>query len=225
MDMILLKLVISAVFGAILGLERESKHKPLGLKTCIVISVASCLLTIISIEAAVTTYNGNPLLRADPMRLAAQIVSGVGFLGAGVILRKNNDSISGLTTAAIVWTASGIGIAVGAGYYYESLISMFLIFVGVKLLPYIMKRIGPKAYHEQGVKISLQLESDVFIQKVIDEIRNLKIKIGDVSILGSKEGHRLSLNCTVPLEKDCVFYYYKKILNLSGVIQVKIEEL
>ena len=110
---ILIKLGVSAVFGLIIGLERELKRKPVGLKTSLVISVVSCLLTIVSIESAYMFPDSDDVkITMDPLRLAAQIVSGIGFLGAGVILRRGNDSISGLTTAAMIWGAAGIGIAV-----------------------------------------------------------------------------------------------------------------
>jgi putative Mg2+ transporter-C (MgtC) family protein len=125
---ILIKLGVSAILGLIIGLERELKMKPVGLKTSLVISVVSCLLTIVSIESAYMFPNSDDVkITMDPLRLAAQIVSGIGFLGAGVILRRGNDSISGLTTAAMIWGAAGIGIAVGAGFFIEA-------FAGVALL-------------------------------------------------------------------------------------------
>src|SRR5699024_11418470 len=79
MKLILIKLSLSVTAGFILGIEREAKHKPAGLKTCVVICLASCLLTIVPIEAAFDSHNGESFIRADPMRLAAQISSGVGF--------------------------------------------------------------------------------------------------------------------------------------------------
>lgn len=115
---ILIKLGISALLGLIIGLEREMKRKPVGLKTSLVISIVSCLLTIVSMESAYKFPGSEDVnITMDPLRLAAQIVSGVGFIGAGVILRRDNNSISGLTTAAIIWGAAGIGIAVGAGFF------------------------------------------------------------------------------------------------------------
>src|SRR5690625_2529150 len=116
----IVRLIIAGILGLMLGLERELKRKSLGLKTILVISIVSCLLTIVSIQSAYLLPGSSFLeIRMDPLRLAAQIISGVGFLGAGVILRRGDDSISGLTTAAIVWGAAGIGVAVGAGFYIE----------------------------------------------------------------------------------------------------------
>lgn len=106
---IIFKLCFAALLSLIIGIERELKKKPIGLKTSIVIATFSCLLTYISIESA---YNTNPHnginITMDPLRLAAQIVSGIGFLGVGVILHKGNDSITGLTTAAMIWGAGGL---------------------------------------------------------------------------------------------------------------------
>ncbi len=113
------KLGFSLLLGLLIGIDRQLKHKPLGMKTSMVISVASCLITIVSIES-VHQYSVPGHTNMDPLRLAAQIVSGVGFIGAGVILRRNNDVISGLTTAAMVWAASALGIAAGAGFYLEA---------------------------------------------------------------------------------------------------------
>jgi putative Mg2+ transporter-C (MgtC) family protein len=93
--------------GALVGLEREKEHKPAGLRTIILICVGSAIFTVVSASPAMGGH--------EPARIAAQIVTGVGFLGAGSILRDRHH-ISGLTTAATIWASSGIGIVVGAGY-------------------------------------------------------------------------------------------------------------
>lgn len=141
----LLKLAIAAMLSLIIGIERELKKKPVGLKTSLVISTFSCLLTIISIDTAYNTPPRDEInITMDPLRLAAQIVSGIGFLGAGVILRRGNDSITGLTTAAIIWGAAGIGIAVGAGFYLEAIVTVLIVVVGIKVVAPFLMKIGPK---------------------------------------------------------------------------------
>lgn len=132
---ILLKLVIALLLGAIVGLERELKHKPVGAKTCAIIAITSCILTVVSIQSAEYYAQISENIRTDPMRLAAQVVSGIGFLGAGVILRKSNDAISGLTTAAIIWAAAGIGIASGAGFFFDAIMATAMILVAIRLSP------------------------------------------------------------------------------------------
>lgn len=166
----LLKLAISAVLSIFVGIEREMKRKPLGLKTCLVISVTSCLLTIVSMDVSVAANSMGGVVRSDPMRLAAQIVSGIGFLGAGVILRKSNEVISGLTTAAMVWASSGLGIAVGAGYYGDAVVGLLLIVISVELVPFVMRRIGPAALREKEVEVRLTVRESVSISDVLGAV-------------------------------------------------------
>lgn len=219
---VLTKLTLAAVAGLLLGLEREAKHKPLGLKTCAIISIASCLLTIISIESALHSYNGSMFIRADPMRLAAQIISGVGFLGAGVILRRNNDVISGLTTAAIVWAASGFGIAIGAGYYIQVAIAITLMFCTISFLPYVMRKIGPHSLKEQELLLKVFVDSSVDIKLVVSQIEKQLISVKSIKIKGDNDGHRVEMRCFIDDEKDSVFRKYDRIRMIDGVNQVEI---
>ena len=153
---IFVKLGVTASLSLVIGLERELKKKPVGLKTSMVIACFSCLLTVISIETAYTTPARDDVnITMDPLRLAAQIVSGIGFLGAGVILRKGNDSITGLTTAAMIWGAAGIGIAVGAGFYWQATLTVITIVIGIEFIAPLVIRFGPKRLrmHEGTLKI------------------------------------------------------------------------
>lgn len=225
MQMVLLKLSLAVLVGLILGIEREAKHKPLGLKTCVVISVASCLLTIVSIEAAFDSHNGESFIRADPMRLAAQIISGVGFLGAGVILRRSNDAISGLTTAAIVWAASGFGIAIGAGYFYEVGIAVVLVSIAVIILPFIMRKIGPHALREQEVRINVFVSDIADLTRVAQEVRDLVIDVKDIRLKGRSDGHKIEARCTIDDGDDMLFSHYNKIQAITGVIRVEIDSI
>src|SRR5699024_9137817 len=98
------RLLLASVLGMTIGLELVLKSKALGLKTSLVISIISCMLTIVSNQSSyIFPASEHADIHMDPLRLAAQIVSGVGFLGAGVILRRDDDRITRLTTAAIVW--------------------------------------------------------------------------------------------------------------------------
>jgi putative Mg2+ transporter-C (MgtC) family protein len=106
------KLVLAVVFGGAIGLERELKGKPAGLRTNILICVGATLLTDVSISISATGVTRV----GDPARLAAQIISGVGFLGAGTIM-QSSGTVTGLTSAATIWVVAAIGIAVGSGNY------------------------------------------------------------------------------------------------------------
>lgn len=107
----------------------------------------------------------------DPLRLAAQIVSGVGFLGAGVILRRTDDSISGLTTAAMIWGAAGIGIAVGAGFYIPAIVAVLIVLFGVEVIAPIFFRLGPERLRMQEINVIIKLEQSEDIEKVIDYLK------------------------------------------------------
>ena len=119
---ILLKIILAAVLGGIIGLERELSHKEAGLRTNILIAIGSTLITILSFKIAETSE------MADPGRLTAQIVTGIGFLGAGAIIQARL-AIHGLTTAATIWTVAAIGIAVGSGLYLTSFLITILVVI------------------------------------------------------------------------------------------------
>lgn len=108
---ICLRLAVAFVLGGIIGYERESRSKSAGLRTHILVSIGSCLIMVLSINIYATVQG---LTNADPTRLAAQVVSGIGFLGAGAIL-KEGPMVKGLTTAASIWVVSGVGLAAGSG--------------------------------------------------------------------------------------------------------------
>ena len=123
----LIRLLLSAGLGALVGLERSKRQKEAGVRTHCIIACTSALFMILSKYAFVDTAIGADGLRgADPARIAAQVVSGISFLGAGVIF-KNGNSIRGLTTAAGMWGTAAIGMAVGAGMYWLGLIEAAIL--------------------------------------------------------------------------------------------------
>ncbi|MFQ6104970.1 MAG: MgtC/SapB family protein [Candidatus Glassbacteria bacterium] len=118
-----LKLLLSLALGGLIGYEREAESKPAGLRTLALVSLGSCLFTIASIRIA-GTEDGS----FDPGRVASGIVTGVGFLGAGAILRSGG-SVLGLTTAASIWLVAAIGMAVGMGMYGEALLATLIGYI------------------------------------------------------------------------------------------------
>ena len=116
----LLRLVVAAALGAAVGVEREVREREAGIRTHLLVSLGSCLFTIVSAYGFHEfLVGGTNIVRADPTRIAAQIVTGIGFLGAGAIIREGL-SVRGLTTAASLWVVAGIGMASGAGYYWPA---------------------------------------------------------------------------------------------------------
>ena len=133
------KICVAAVLGAIIGLERVWKGHPAGLRTNLLIAISSCTFTIISIE-------GFPLQGSaqDTARVAAQIVTGVGFLGAGAVLRSEGH-IRGLTTAASIWLVAALGMAVGTGLYFLAIFTTLLSIVLLVLLRPLSRRLELQA--------------------------------------------------------------------------------
>ena len=124
----LIRLLLSAGLGALVGLERSKRQKEAGVRTHCIIACTSALFMILSKYAFVDLVSVNGLRGADPARIAAQVVSGISFLGAGVIF-KNGNSIRGLTTAAGMWGTAAVGMAIGAGLYWVGLIETAVLVV------------------------------------------------------------------------------------------------
>jgi putative Mg2+ transporter-C (MgtC) family protein len=120
------RMLIAAILGAAIGLEREIHAHPAGMRTHLLVSLGSAIFTVLSIFGFEGVGRGNVAASVDPSRIAAQIVSGIGFLGAGAIL-KYGTSIRGLTTAASLWTSAAIGMAAGAGEWVIAAVGTFLV--------------------------------------------------------------------------------------------------
>src|SRR5438552_13747648 len=124
---ILLRVALAAALGGVLGLERELREREAGLRTHLLVSVGSALFTLVSAYGFhAFLSSGQNVIRADPTRIAAQIVTGIGFLGAGAIIRQG-FSVRGLTTAATLWVVAAIGMASGAGYFSAAVITTVLV--------------------------------------------------------------------------------------------------
>ena len=121
-----IRLLLSAALGALVGLERSKRQKEAGVRTHCIIACTSALFMILSKYAFVDLVAVDGLRGADPARIAAQVVSGISFLGAGVIF-KNGNSIRGLTTAAGMWGTAAVGMAIGAGMYWVGLIEAAIL--------------------------------------------------------------------------------------------------
>lgn len=135
------RVVLSALLGAALGFERKIHNNALGMRTLILISAASCLMTIMSAMSAVVTI-GSFSFNGDPTRVTAGIVSGIGFLGGGAIIHRGLN-IKGLTTAAVIWMACAIGIAVGGGQPQYAVITFVISIVSLILVEKLERRLFP----------------------------------------------------------------------------------
>lgn len=218
-----LRLIIAAILGLLMGLERELKRKSLGLKTILVISIVSCLLTIVSIQSAYIFEDSAFIdIRMDPLRLAAQIVSGVGFLGAGVILRREDDTVSGLTTAAIVWGAAGIGVATGAGFYAEAITGVILLLVSIEIVPVLIKRLKIKNLHLNEFFLQMTLKNQEDVEEMIRKLKKEYIEVKDIQIKNiNGDKHFLSVAVLAEDSLEALEIYHD-ILKTAEIITVEV---
>lgn len=154
-DNSIVKLLIASILGGIIGWERERRGRPAGLRTHILVCVGVTLMMVVSehIFEKYKTFADNSILRVDPARIAAQVVTGIGFLGAGTIMRFK-ATVRGLTTAASLWVVAGIGLAVGSSCYVPALLTTFLAFFALFFLPLLEREIKRDAYSTLKVCIS-----------------------------------------------------------------------
>jgi putative Mg2+ transporter-C (MgtC) family protein len=166
---IIFRLLLASILGGAVGLEREVHGRPAGVRTYLLLSLGSALIMVVS-QYLFHQYRGGVPgvnLQVDPGRIAAQAITGIGFLGAGVILR-NRDVIRGLTTAACVWVVCAVGLTIGAGFYfYGSVVAAITVLALVGLKP-LEKKLRRDWYQEMAVvseNVAGQVER---IQEIID---------------------------------------------------------
>ncbi len=136
---VFLRLVVALLLSGIIGVEREYHNKPAGLRTNAMVGLSACLMTI----AGVLALDAFPDKGIDPTRVPGQIITGIGFLGAGVILRPldGGNHVVGLTTAAALWLVCGLGISVGLGFYAEAIVTTILVIVTLFVLNIVVRKI------------------------------------------------------------------------------------
>jgi putative Mg2+ transporter-C (MgtC) family protein len=217
-----LRLVVAAVLGGIVGWERELNNSPAGFRTHILVSVGSALIMLISIYGFPAFMN-EPQVRFDPSRISAQVVSGIGFLGAGTILRQG-VTVSGLTTAASLWVVAAIGLAVGSGFWFGALLTTIIVLVSLELLngmEGILRRkkslriIRVTVVDEPGILAEL---TTAIAQKDAS-VRKVKIEERD-----DEDGEQLDITFTVRMQQKMqAAEIIEPIRRIKGVKKVRVE--
>lgn len=197
---ILIKITIAAISGIVIGLDRQINNKPAGTRTQMLICVCSALLSAISIRLAFLYRLPHATSTPDPARLMAQVITGIGFLGAGVILKENNR-ISGVTTAATIWLTAGIGIAIGAGFYIPAVFCIALVLL-LHPLARLEYKLGIKS-----VEYILQIPSK-HSQKILKILNEKKIRYVVSSI--TKDGARFVVNSSHSHKKKLIDSFHKE---------------
>jgi putative Mg2+ transporter-C (MgtC) family protein len=198
-DEALLRLALAAVLGGMIGVERELREREAGLRTHLLVSLGSALFTIVSAYGFnAFLISGANVVRADPTRIAAQIVTGIGFLGAGAIIRQGL-SVRGLTTAATLWVVAAVGMACGAGYYSAAALATALVLLALYPLRIIAYKIVIRFRPEDG-RLLVEIPVSRSPGELIDEVERLGLIVRSLDV--SQEADRRLLELDVLMPRD-----------------------
>jgi len=211
---VLLRLLAACILGGIIGFEREyTRHTPAGFRTHILVSLGSCLTILISIFA-LEAYGSN--IDVDVTRIGAQVVSGIGFLGAGAIIR-HGVSVRGLTTAASIWAVACIGLACGIGFYVGAVVATVLIWMVLMYL----KMVKNKFQIKTGKIIQIETNTDIMVP--LNELfQELNLAIKSIEVLKDNSGNNKKILCQLERSGKSIDYAMlsTRIMELDGVIKV-----
>jgi len=212
-----IRLLLAVILGGIVGYEREHTKRPAGFRTHILVCAGSALVMVVS-EFTFKKYIG--FTKMDPARLGAQVISGIGFLGAGTIMREGS-SVKGLTTAASLWIVSCIGLAVGAGFYSGAITATLITFFTLIFLKKMESRlISKKRYVNLYVQTIDKIEQ---IDKVKTALKEMSVTIKNIEFIlkGDEDMTEpiLKLRIKVPESKD-ISNIVTHVSNIDGVRKV-----
>lgn len=211
------RLILAAILGAVIGIEREIKNRAAGFRTHIIVSVGACLIMLIGIDAIGDISKDQA---RDTARLAGQVVSGIGFLGAGTILQKKNG-VSGLTTAATLWLSGAIGLAVGIGYYEGAIIATVICLITLVSLKGISDLINKKTTKSYSIIFdTYNFNQDSFYEFTSKE----GVEIRKLDIIDEEMDDKSMIEVTFSFDKnydiDGFFKKLKSEYNLQSVKSV-----
>ncbi len=212
---IFLRIMTAFLVGGIIGMEREMNNHSAGLRTYMLVCVGSCLIMMTN------QYVYQVFGAGDPLRMGSQVVSGIGFLGAGTIIVTRNNQIKGLTTAAGLWAAAGVGLAVGIGFYEAALVASVAIFIILTILHRWDDQMQQKA---KVINVYIELSNDYPLGQFLRQLRKMDIDFGDIQLdrEAAVDEEVRSLVATLNSKKRIS---HKKLLNqireLDGVVYLE----
>lgn len=167
---VVLRIFLSVLIGGLIGLERGLKNRPAGLRTYMVVCLGACLVMLTNQYVCQVFGTG------DPVRMGAQVVSGIGFLGAGTIMVTRRNQIKGLTTAAGLWTAAGVGLAIGVGFYEAAITGALAVFTVMTLLQRMDQRMRRKT---KVLEVYVELGKELSLGDFLRTLRSRDIEVRD----------------------------------------------
>ena len=203
-----IKLILAAILGGIIGIEREIRDKPAGLRTNILICVGSTLFMSISAKVA-------QILGGDPTRIAAQIISGIGFLGAGAVLHSHGF-VLGLTTAATIWVVAGVGMALGSGMYLVAVFVTAMSLVTLYLLSFIEDKIQGRRSYSYSLVVSDLNQALASINRVLQES---SVSAASFNFKKRAGHYRVWFNLLIPRETNIKII--QRLSEVPEIVQVE----
>ena len=218
---LILRLFAAALMGGAIGLEREYRAKEAGLRTHFLVALGSALFMVISQFGFEQILDMHPLLNArlDPSRIAAQVVSGIGFIGAGIIIFQKHV-VKGLTTAAGMWVTAAIGMTCGAGMYELAVASTVMVLICLEALNILLQKFGTRA-----ISITFSSPDVDFIRQVLDRFRKEGMTFDSYNMREVQKGNDTFYSASIEV-KVKRSQYEKRILRIMEELDgVKIESI
>jgi putative Mg2+ transporter-C (MgtC) family protein len=224
---ILLRIVLAALAGTLLGIEREKHGRAAGLRTTLLVALASCVSMIISDTFYQESFAQQPNVggwHPDPARLAAGVLAGMGFLGAGVIIRQSNHMVRGVTTAATIWFVTIIGIAFGAGAIGVGILATASSLMILSMVPYMESKIKTDWYSDLSVTFKLSVCS---IDLLVQSLNPLGVLVKGVDVEEDLENDRCHVVFHLRYKRASMVEFTKAIIGLvrevPGVLKISIQ--
>jgi putative Mg2+ transporter-C (MgtC) family protein len=210
---------VAATLGGLVGIERELREREAGFRTHLLVSVGSCLFTLVSAYGfREFLVGGGSLVRTDPTRIAAQIVTGVGFLGAGAIIRQGL-SVRGLTTAATLWVVAAIGMASGAGYFSAAVITTALVLFSLWPLRIFAFRVMARVRPETE-RLIVQLPAGESPAPLIEKLESLGGSLQSLEVGHEADRRTVLVDVTLPPQADAPAIV-SQVSQLDHVLEVR----
>ena len=213
------RVIVAGICGAIIGFERSKRQKEAGLRTHIIVAMGAALFMIVS-KYSFGDIPGMETMRADGSRIASNVVTGVSFLGAGVIFVRGG-SIKGLTTAAGIWTMAAVGLAIGGGLYIMGIVSTLLIFIVQIVLHHWLPTSESMITHE--IAVVLKSVDNSAIAKLLEYFAEKQITVIETNIRRDDKNDVIKMDMSVRIQKDADFADALSIIgNVPEVVSINI---
>ena len=209
-----LRIFCAVLLGGLMGLERGLKNRPAGMRTYMLVCLGSCLIMLTN------QYIYQMFGAGDPVRMGAQVISGIGFLGAGTIIVTKHNQIKGLTTAAGLWASAGVGLALGVGFYEAAIVAGFAVFIVLTLLQRMDNRLHRNA---RFLEVYIEFSDKTSIGELMRSIRELDFEITSMQMENTipEDGSRALISTLKAKKRGDHTKLLDKIRQLDGIVYLE----